>query len=64
MEEVEPGDESAQKCSLLRERITDVEVWLVRERARCEEEFVRLKEREEEGIVRWLAELETAGTGT
>ena len=64
MEEVEPGEESSQKCTLLQERIADLETWLVRERVICEQEFVRIKERETEGTLRWLSELETAGMDT
>ena len=63
MEEVEPGEESGRKRSLLRERIADLEACLARERTRCEREFVRVKERETEDSLRWLSELETAGMG-
>ena len=64
MEEVEPGEESNQKCSLLRERIADLETWLVRERTRCRNQFERIKEKETESTLRWISELETAGMET
>ena len=64
MEEVEPGEESNKKFSLLRERVADLETWLVRERTRCRNQFEQIKEEEMESTLRWISELETAGINT